>query len=86
MQLGFSKATVEYIPTCALWTPDDNEERIMQHLCFSATNCNSTTVDYVLAAMWITDNSTYASILVQQRNCGLLVVRCLSAPSLSLFI
>ncbi len=42
MQLGFSKATVEYTyvhtyPDVPLWTPDDNEERIMQHLCFSAT-------------------------------------------------
>ncbi|DBB18701.1 TPA: hypothetical protein ACH3X3_000309 [Trebouxia sp. C0006] len=36
MQLGFSKATVEYT-SGAMWTPDDSEERQIEHLCFSAT-------------------------------------------------
>ncbi len=42
MQLGFSKATVEYTyvhryPDVAMRTADDSEERVMEHLCFSAT-------------------------------------------------
>ncbi len=36
MQLGFSKATVEYT-SGTMWTPDDSEERKIEHLCFSAT-------------------------------------------------
>ncbi len=42
MQLGFSRATVEYTyvhayPDVAMSTPDDSKDRIMEHLCFSAT-------------------------------------------------
>ncbi len=36
MQLGFSKATVEYT-SGTMWTPDDSEESKIEHLCFSAT-------------------------------------------------